>query len=89
MASQIRARAIRVAASRGSAPSARARSSVSRVLARMRSSMAANAWAWVPPCYSIAAQMTAPAFAMKSGTLRTRWACIHRSAASVAGMFAP
>ena len=66
-----RSEASDVAAVRGNTPVRRTSSRTALVLARIFSAMNARAAASVPPRYSIAAQITPPALAMKSGRTRT------------------
>ncbi len=70
MARRARRSASATAAARGSWFPAFASSNTRAVLRRIFSSMAAKAWLSLPPWYSTEAQMTPPALAMKSGTLR-------------------
>ncbi len=78
-----------IAASRNRQPSARARSSTSRVFWRIVSSILSNACRSEPPAYSTAPQMMPPALATKSGIERTPRSWRIRSPADVTGMFAP
>ncbi len=70
MAASTRDVANATAASLGREFDARARVSTSRVLRRNFSSMVCIAADSLAPWYSMAAQMTPPALAMKSGTQR-------------------
>ena len=89
MAVRMRSRLSCSAACRGSTPSRADASRTCSVLLRMRCWISSKTAAWVAPWYSIAAQMTPPAFAMKSGTLITPRVWSACSASEVIAMLAP